>query len=221
MTCRTLPVSSIRTKIILEMANGENFMMYEARSKAHSRARKKREFYQLALADTDVRTAINVADDFIDLLNEWRRPKLPYHLSEAFVAYIAVSYSRPFVQTRRSSVPVLPPRWGQFADKRLQRTHDLILRVRHELFAHTDPSLRKLMIIPAGVFMKEIGRIAPRTSYMMTAQTLPPTAIGELRVTCVDLQTRLQARLNELLDDLYGGMEMPQRKFPFRFDDGF
>ncbi len=69
--------------------------------------------------------------------------------------------------------------------------------------------------------MKEIGRVAPRTSYMMTAQTVPPTAIGELRATCVDLQQRLQARLNELIDELYGRMDLPQGKFRLRFDDGF
>lgn len=185
-----------------------------------SRSRKKRELYQLVLADTDIRTALNVADDFIDLVKEWRKPKLPYHLSEAFVAYIAVSYSRPFIQTRRSSVPPLPPRWSHFNDKRLQKTHDLMLNVRHTLFAHSDPSLRMMTIFPAGVFMP-IGRTAPRTSYMLTAQTLPPAAVGELRATCVDLQQRLQTRINELLEELYGGMDLPQKEFRLRFDDGF
>ena len=82
------------------------------------------------------------------------------------------------------------------------------------------PSLRKLTIIPAGVFTKEMGRAAPRTSYMMTAQTVPPTAVGELRATCVDLQGRLQARLTELIDELYGGMDLPHGVFGLRFDDG-
>ena len=40
------------------------------------------------LADIDVRAAINVADDFIELLTRWPKGEnLPYHLSEAFVAY--------------------------------------------------------------------------------------------------------------------------------------
>jgi hypothetical protein len=52
------------------------------------RCRRKRELYQLVLADIDVRAAINVADDFIELLTRWPKGKnLPYHLSKAFVAY--------------------------------------------------------------------------------------------------------------------------------------
>jgi hypothetical protein len=196
------------------------FILNESRTAAISRIRKKREFYQLALADTDIRTAINVADDFIKLLKDWRKPKLPYHLSEAFVAYIVVSYSRPFIRTRRSRVSPLPPRWSQFDNRRLQETHDLMVRVRHTLFAHSDPSLRMMSIIPAGVLMK-IGRPAPKISYMLTSQILPPTEVGNLRATCVDLQQRLEVRVKQLLDEIYGGMELPRREFSLRFDDGF
>jgi hypothetical protein len=202
------------------MSDEKQFVINEKRSNAISRSRKKRELYQVALADIDVRAAIAAADDFIALLDRYRFPgdKLPYHLSDAFVAYIAVAYARPFNPGRRSATPALPPRWGKFEDKNLQTTHDMMLDVRHTMFAHSDPKDREMTIIPAGCSVR--GRIAPRTSLMVSKWILPPTVIGELRATCVNLQKRLEKRITTLMEELYGEMDLPGRTFRVRFDEG-
>ena len=158
------------------------FVINEARSAACTRARKKRELFQIALAELDVRTAIGVADDFIELMKSWPSDKgLPYHLAEAFVAHIAVSYARPFTETRKAVVPPLPRRWSRFKDTNLQRIHDLMIDVRHTLFAHTDATQISLEIVPSGVMMKGIGRPAPLNSWVIRRKTLPPHSIGDLR----------------------------------------
>jgi|GEM_PF-756131 len=196
------------------------FVLNENRSRACARSKKKQEFYQIALAELDVRTAIGVADDFIELMKDWppKRP-LPYHLSEAFVAHIAVSYSRPFVESRRSFIRPLPRHWSRFKNAELKRIHDLMISVRHTLFAHTDPTLVKVRIVPPGVKMPTLG-IPTLTSWTVNRQTLPPHAIGELRATCVHVHARLEWRIHELMEELYGGMELPQKMFPIRFDEG-
>lgn len=187
---------------------------------AAARSWKKRELYQFVLADTDIRTSIAVADDFIELLRAWKKETLPYHLSEAFVAYVAVSYARPFTHDRRhSSVASLPEKWGKFSDPKLQETHDMMIDLRHTLFAHSDPTSRKLSIIPPGVVLFR-QEIAQGTSWELTTFSLPPHSIGELRNTCVDLQRRLQQRITILIDELYGGMDLPRAKFRVRFDEG-
>lgn len=202
------------------MPGEKQFILHEHRSTAIARSRKKRELYQFALADIDVRAAIAGADDFIALLARLGFPgdQLPYHLSDAFVAYIAVAYARPFNPGRRSIVPALPPRWGKFEDETMQRTHDMMLDVRHTIFAHSDPTYREMAIIPAGCAFG--NRVAPRTSFLVTKWVLPPTVIGELRATCVDLQGRLEKRIETLMEDLYGEMDLPRRRFPLRFDEG-
>ena len=53
--------------------------------RTRSRRKEKLDFYRLALADKDIRTALYTCDAFIELIGKWRGPKLPYEVSEAFL----------------------------------------------------------------------------------------------------------------------------------------
>ena len=107
----------------------EHRFIFHAKRTAAPRSKKKRELYQLVLADTDIRTALGVADDFLTLLSEWPNPDkpLPYHLTEACMAHIAVSYTRPFTHGKRSSIPSLSPKWEKCLNPAFQETHNLII----------------------------------------------------------------------------------------------
>jgi hypothetical protein len=186
--------------------------------RTRSRKKQKLDFYRLALADKDIRTALYTCDAFIELIRRWQEPKLPYEVSEAFFAAILVSYSRPF--TENNFPGVLPKRWRRFAGKALQGTHDEMLKNRHSLFAHTDAEIHRMTIIPDGCLPKSIGPKPPQTAYMIRGVVLQPESVVRYRAVCADPQERLEKASQQALADLYGGMELPNREFSMRFDDG-
>jgi hypothetical protein len=204
------------------VVEGTQFILKEKRTLSIARSRKKRELYRLALAALDIGTAENYCTELIDSI-DWSAKKIPFHLTDAFSAAVVIAYARPFVQTRDDrSVGVLPKKWHSFPNSQLQNAHETMLRLRDDLFAHTDQTLTPMTIIPAGVMMHSIGRIAPRTSWQLGRRAIPPaTTILNFRNTCHDLRERLENAVSKALDDLYGNMELPGAQFPLRFDDGF
>ena len=203
------------------MCNKQRFVFHAKRTAA-ARSRKKRELYRLALAALDVRTAENYCNELFDSI-DWKSGKnIPFHLTDAFSAAVVVAYARPFVNTNDPrSVGELPKKWHRFSDPRLKETHDSMLRLRNDLFAHTDQTMSPMMIIPAGVEMKDIGRSAPRTSWQIGRRAIPPeTTLINFRNTCRDLRERLEDAVKAAIEQLYGGMDLPRTQFPLRFDEG-
>jgi hypothetical protein len=96
-----------------------------------------------------------------------------------------------------------------------------MLRLRNDLFAHTDQTMSPMTIIPAGVEMKGIGRLAPRTSWQIGRRAIPPeTTLLSFRNTCRDLRKRLEDAVSNAIEELYGRMDLPRAAFPVRFDEG-
>jgi len=130
---------------------------------------------QLVLAETNVRSAVTVADHFIDLLGRGTG-SIPALFSEAFLGYVAICYARPFSHSRKSSVQSLPAKWGKFSDPILQHAHNKMIGYRHTLFAHSDPSERTLLIVPdGGNFMGEI--VKEGIGWAINDKTLKPESI--------------------------------------------
>jgi hypothetical protein len=204
------------------MADKMQFVLHPGRTRAIMRSRRKRELYRLALAALDVRTAENYCDELFDSINWKSGKKIPFHLTDAFSAAVVVAYARPFVNTNdHRSVGKLPKKWHRFSDSQLQETHDSMLRLRNDLFAHTDQTMSPMTIIPAGVEMKGIGRLAPRTSWQIGRRAIPPeTTLLSFRNTCRDLRKRLEDAVSNAIEELYGRMDLPRAAFPVRFDEG-
>jgi hypothetical protein len=204
------------------MAEERRFVIHAKRSESISRTRKKRELYRLALAALDIRTAENYCAELFESI-DWSSGKgIPFHLTDAFSAAVVVAYARPFVPTRDPrSVGVLPPKWHRFSNPRLKETHDAMLRLRNDLFAHTDQTMSPMTIIPAGTPLMKVGRIAPRTSWQIGRRAIPPqTTILNYRQTCYDLRKRLEDAVSKAIEELYDGMDLPRASFNLRFDDG-
>lgn len=190
----------------------------------HHRSKSRRDlkvaFCKLALADKDVRTALYTCDALIGLIMQWKGKVLPFEVAEAFISTIIVAYSRPFVQTSNSFPGKLPKKWHKFSTSEFQATHGEMLGHRHSLFAHTDPDVHKVTILPEGCLPKGIGPKPPQVAYSIDALQIPPHNVIRYRAVCADLQARLEAESQRILAELYGGMELPGRKFPLRYDDG-
>ncbi len=202
------------------MSDEKPFILNQARTLSLARSRKKRDLYRLALAALDVGTAENYCRELADSI-DWDKKKIPFHLTDAFSAAVVIAYARPFVQTKHVGfVGVLPKRWHHFSTPQLQNTHENMLRLRNDLFAHTDQSLTPMTIIPAGVMMNKIGRQAPQTSWQLGRRTVPPqTTILDFRSVCQDLRQRLETSISEMIDELYRNMELPRAPFRLRFDE--
>jgi len=202
------------------MNKDKQFVLIEKRTLSVARSRKKRDLYRLAVAALDIRTAENYCNELIDTI-DWSK-NIPFHLTDAFSAAILVAYARPFVQTRDpKSVGVLPKKWHKFSNPQLQNAHQTMLRLRDDLFAHSDQTMTPMTIIPAGVMMHRIGRPAPRTSWQLGRRTVPPDiTILNFRNACHDLRKRLEDAVSEAIEDLYDKMELPHAEFALRFDEG-
>jgi len=203
------------------MATDKNFVLNEKRTLSVARSRKKRELYRLALAALDVTAAENYCNELIESIN-WKKETIPFHLTEAFSSAVVIAYARPFVKTRNpNSVGILPNKWHIFSNPNLQSTHETMLRLRDDLYAHSDAAMTPMTIIPAGVMMRLVGRRAPRTSWQLGRRAIPPqTTILNFRNVCHDLRQRLEDAVSSAIEDLYGNMELPRAEFRLRFDEG-
>lgn len=76
-----------------------------------------------------------------------------------------------------------------------------------------------MSIIPAGID-PGIGRPVPGNSWRIGSQLIPPWRVPDFRDTCKDLQTRLERAMTDLMEELYGKMDLPRRPFPLRFSEG-
>ncbi len=177
-------------------------------------------FCKLALANKDVETALLTCNTFIQVIMQWKGKMLPLEIAEAFIATIIVSYSRPFVQTSNSFPGELPKSWHKFADKRLEAIHKEMLEHRHSLFAHTDPTIHKISIVPDGCLPKNLGPKPPQIAYIINGVQIPPQNVVRFKAVCEDLQQRLEVETQKLLYELYEGLELPRRKFTLKYDEG-
>ena len=177
-----------------------------------SRVDLKKKFYKLAVAQSDIAAAYSACELFIERVDSMSHP-LYYPL----LVTIVVSYARPFIDNR--GFGVLPKQWRDFQNPKYQSAHDLIIKARNEVFAHRDTKVAKVVIVPPGV---AFGGDNPssKVGFGIKSYWFKPSQVPLFRDTCADLGKRLLAAIEDLLEVLYGGMELPNARFPLRFDNG-
>jgi hypothetical protein len=91
------------------------------------------------------------------------------------------------------------------------------------MIAHSDLAVRKAKIIPQGYSAgkwkgKELTSesIGTQTAYYL----YPVEFFPRVWETATNLSRRLDADIDRLVADLYGGMSLPARPFSITFDDG-
>jgi hypothetical protein len=182
------------------------------------REKLKREFQKLALADKNIRTALYTCNAFIELIMKWEEKALPFEVADAFIGAIVMAYSCPF--TDNNGIGTLLRKWREFDSLELKQTHEEILRLRNDKFAHTDTDVHEITIIPNGCLPTDIGPKPPQVAYKISGLLIPPQNVTRYRTVCFDLQSRLEKEAQKALAALYEGMELPTRSFPLRFTVG-
>lgn len=170
--------------------------------------------YKLALAYKDISAAELTCEGYKKVILN-TVGKLPYDINYAFMGSIITSYSRPFVDNK--STGVLPGRWRRFGSPRLQKTHNSIIKARHEVYAHSDSDVSRLWLVPAGSVMKGIGRIAPRASWKFHTYEIPPDLIMDYHDCCKDLKDRLEGEVSTLVEEYCSQEGTPKEEFELKW----
>lgn len=183
-----------------------------------SRSHLKKELHRLIVAQSDVSEAFQAWETYVETL-----PLENYALRRALLSAIVISYCRPF--TSNEGFGVLPAKWSHYSDARHRKWHDQLLKARNEVIAHSDQAIRQVTIVPAGIELrpKLSGQLTPVSSeigFEVQTYTFGIQHISKLGSMIGDVGKRMLSEIERLLQDLYGGMDLPRRKFPLRVDEG-
>ena len=182
--------------------------------KSLPRSKRKFNLYRLAVANKDVGAAEEICMSFLKYIFTTKEVAIPYHTSEAFIAAIVTSYARPFIQN--DSDLQLPRKWREFNNPQFQDIHERMLKLRSEIYAHSDASIHPMTIVPAGYLSPRLGRKVPRTSMELGSITVPPESVRDFYAVARNLRERLEKTVFDEIEELYGGMDLPACPFPLR-----
>jgi len=93
-----------------------------------------------------------------------------------------------------------------------------MLQARQQLVAHSDPLQRIVRIEPPG-FSRLLGNYLSDMGFGVRFPLHTYSRILDFRDTSADVARRLLREIEKLLNQLYGGMELPGRGFDLRLKD--
>jgi hypothetical protein len=131
---------------------------------------------------------------------------------------IVVSYSKPFVENK--ALGPLSTHWRRFKEPKLQKTHDRLLKFRHDNIAHNDLDTAQVQIIPPGAKIEGQQTTALGVSRAISRHVLDPQTFQLIWDTIEDLRVRLMEAIDEEMLILYGLSHLPDGPFPLTFDEG-
>jgi len=178
------------------------------------RSDRKKDLYRLLVARSDVLAAREACELMLKVAPAFGDP-----LYVPLLSAIVVCYARPF--TRNRPLGALPEKWRTFPDQRMQQMHDALYKARSELIAHSDMNARQAKIVPPGFVLSEGGRemrsegIGVQVTFYYF--TLP--MLRSVPALAHDLARRLGSEIDRLVEELYGGMTLPNAPFALRIDD--
>jgi hypothetical protein len=181
-----------------------------------SRSQRKKYLYKLMLARSDMNATISACKLMLSTVTGFG-----HELYYPLYASIIICYARPF--TKNKPYGALPNKWQRFDSQEGKRTHQKILRARHELVAHSDMTVRKAMIVPAGVVIGEHDGKQIRSPEIGTKTTLyyfPIKFFSSVHSNALEIGSRLNQEIDIIVAELYSDMELPGVAFDLRIDEG-
>lgn len=180
------------------------------------RSQRKKELYKLLIARSDITASLEACKLMLEKVDEIGN-KLYYPLYAAIV----VCYARPFTENRPYGS--LSKRWRKFDSGPMKRTHNKLIQARHQLIAHSDMTTREAMIVPPNVVMgSKDGKnlTSPEIGVLTSMYYFPIDFFKDVYKTTHDLGSRLNTEIDKVVEELYGGMELPNAAFKIRIDEG-
>jgi hypothetical protein len=183
-------------------------------------------FQRLVLAHSDIDSAYRTCELFGEKValaekhNYEPTAGFSNPLYSPLVEAIVISYARPFTDNR--GIGILPKKWSQFPDARLLQAHQMILRYRNQLVAHSDQEVRRIQIMPpnGSRFPNRKGYTALGPGFTVRGFGIRLSQVEVFYKLCGYQGQRLWNDVEKLLDELYGGMELPHREFDLKITEG-
>jgi hypothetical protein len=182
-----------------------------------TRTEMKRQFHKLAVAQSDLLAARAACRYFVEHVAD-----ISHTIYYPLLVTIVICYARPF--TDNTSFGVLSKKWYSFKDKRLQASHDLMLKTRNEIVAHSDAHVRQIEIRPAGVthsfqFTPQNPIASTRPGFAIKSYLIEPNHFRDALDTIYDILDRLTPEVTRLFDLLYTYESLPPHSFPLTIDE--
>jgi len=174
--------------------------------------RRRKALYKLIIAQSDILAAYTACDFFLKNINSLRDARY-----EPLFSAIAICYARPFVDNK--SLGRLPGCWEKFGNKQLQKAHDDLLKARHEVVAHSDMKIRKVMFLPPGVTLAPLETAPDKWAWQIETYRFPIRRFYEFHALFVDVLHRIEDAIQAELVALYG-KESPSSAFQLSLSDG-
>jgi len=166
----------------------------------------KIDLYKIAVAHNDITEALFTTRLFLKTvksIQDWSFQPL----QDAIV----IAYARPF--TCNKPYGSLDKKWEKFDDAGLERLHELMIKTRHTLIAHSDKLYRKVQVIPKGT--SNIPGVPKNKEVALTVSNkkIAMVMFPRIEALCLDLGGRLDKKMFDLLDKLYGNKNLPPKPF--------
>jgi len=192
----------------------------------NKRSRRKILFQKLVLAQSDIHSAYTTCELFLEKVAAGEDSKntvkvgLNNPLYLPLLEAIVISYARPF--TDNDGLGVLPKKWSSFDDKRLDEAHKFILDYRNELVAHSDHKKREIKIFSPDANFGPMpkGQKMDGPGFAVSNFWIPLHRVETFHWLCAVQGQRLIDEAMKMLDELYSGMELPNKAFKLRIDEG-
>jgi hypothetical protein len=120
----------------------------------------------------------------------------------------------------KTSIRPLSAHWRKFEKAKLQKTHDRLLKFRHDNIAHNDLDTAQVQIIPPGAEIEGQQTTALGVSWAISRHVLDPQTFQLIWDTIEDLRVRLMEAIDEEMLVLYGLSHLPSEPFALTFDEG-
>ena len=193
---------------------------------SNKRSRRKKLLQKLVLAHTDIHSAYKTCELFLEKVAAGQDSKntvkvgLDNPLYLPLLEAIIISYARPFTDNDR--LGVLPKQWSSFEDDQLDEAHKFILKYRNELVAHSDHTVRKIQIFSPNANFGPMpkGKKMNGPGFGVSTFWIPLHRVQTFHRLCAVQGQRLITEAMKMLDELYGGMELPNKAFHLRIDEG-
>ena len=160
-----------------------NFVLHKSPKSSHI----KKNLYKLLVARSYITAALKAC--YLLLINiKELDDKLLYPLQTA----VFVCYACPF--TENKPFGKLPKKWTRFSNNKFKDAHDELIEARHEIFAHSDMSIRKIQIVPSTVPVIKSGKKEIKSTHIGTQLNIhyfPIDFFKLVRGLILDLGSRL------------------------------
>jgi hypothetical protein len=170
---------------------------------------KKKELYKLTVARSDIGAAHSTCKLLLNTVKN-----LLDDLCMPLQAAIVISYARPF--TKNDPYGALPEKWQRFSTPSHTSLHKKMLELRHKVIAHSDAEARIVHIYPPG-FRISPDMVSACYGSGCTTFALPLDAFREFMLLSKDLGTRINDKIDQLLDEIHTDEERTEHPFELTF----